>query len=212
MSIRTTSEVDAGISQDDLGHGAVAARAMGVVGQRLAGGPPRVWVALVVLCCVLAVVIARPSASAGSTTPRCSTSDLILTFVRELGAAGTTGWDLALRNGGSATCHLRGYPGVGLLDGSARLIHVNVDRQSGGKAQNVVLRPWQRAYFSLTYHTGGKQSACTPHYFSAYGLQVIPPNSRQRLLYYQGRFEVCSPSFGHPSVSPVRPTLNGKPL
>jgi len=82
---------------------------------------PRLWGALVALCCVLAVVIVRPAASAGSTTPRCSTSSLILQSVRELGAAGTTGWDLALRNGGSATCHLRVYPGVGLLDSSARL-------------------------------------------------------------------------------------------
>jgi hypothetical protein len=163
---------------------------------------------VVALCCVLAVVIARPSASVSSTTPRCSTSNLILGFVRELGAAGTRGWDLALHNGGSVTCHLRGYPGVGLLDGSARLIHVNVDRQSGGTAQNVVLRAWQRAYFSFIYHPGG---ACTPHYFSAYGLQVIPPGSTQRLLYYHGRFDVCAPSFGHPLVSQVRPTLNGKP-
>jgi hypothetical protein len=154
------------------------------------------------------VVIARPSASFGSTTPRCSTSDLILEFVRQLGAAGTTGWDLALRNGGSATCHLQGYPGVALLDGSARLIRVSVDRSSAVKGKNVVLQPWQRAYFSLTFHTGGTQSACTPRYFSAYGLQVIPPDSTQRLLYYHGHFDVCSPSFGHPSVYPVRSTLN----
>jgi Protein of unknown function (DUF4232) len=199
------------MSQDDHGQRSGAAAAMSVPGQRSAGGPARLCVALVALCCVVGVVIARPSASLGSTTPRCSTSNLILGFVRQLGAAGTTGWDLSLRNGGPATCHLNGFPGVGLLDGSARLIHVSVDRHPGFKAQNVVLHPWQRAYLSLTYHTGGKRSACTPHYFSAYGLQVIPPNSTQRLLYYHGRFDVCNPSFGHPSVYPVRPTLNLKP-
>jgi len=57
------------------------------------------------VCGVLAVVIARPSASFGSTTPRCSTSNLILGFVRQMGALGTT----------------------------------------------VVLHPWQRAYFTLTF-------------------------------------------------------------
>jgi hypothetical protein len=55
----------------------------------------------------------------------------------------------------------------------------------GFRQQTVVLGPWQRASFSVTYHTGGKRSACTPRYFSAYGLQVIPPDSTQRLLYYQ---------------------------
>ena len=194
--------------RNDPGHRSAAAAATSLLGKRSAGGWARLCVALVALCCVLAVVIARPSASFGSTTPRCSTSNLILEFVRQLGAAGTTGWDLSLRNGGSATCHLQGYPGVGLLDASARLIHVSVERSSAFKGKSVVLHPWQRAYFSLTFHMGGKQSACTPRYFSAYGLQVIPPNSTQRLLYYHGRFDVCDPSFGRPSVYPVRPTLN----
>ena len=194
--------------RNEPGHRPADAAATSLLGKRPAGGPARPCAAIVALCCVLAVVIARPSASFGSTTPRCSTSNLIVEFVRQLGAAGTTGWDLSLRNGGPATCHLQGYPGVGLLDGSARLIHVSVDRASAFKGQNVVLHPWQRAYFSLTFHAGGKQSACTPHYFSAYGLQIIPPNSTQRLLYYHGRFDVCNPSFGHLSVYPVRPTLN----
>jgi hypothetical protein len=71
------------------------------------------------------------------------------------------------------------------LDSSARLIHVSVDRSPRFRQQTVVLGPWQRASFSVTYHTGGKRSACTPRCFSAYGLQVIPPDSTQRLLYYQ---------------------------
>jgi hypothetical protein len=195
---------------NDPGQRSAAAPPIGLSGRRGTGRSARLCATLAASCCVLGIVIARPSASLGSTTPRCSTSNLTLEFVRQLGAAGTTGWDLALRNGGSATCHLQGYPGIGLLDGSARLIRVSVDRASAFKGQNVVLHSWQRAYFSLTYHTGGKQSACTPHYFSAYGLQVIPPNSTQRLLYYHGRFDICTPSstVGHPSVYPVRPTLN----
>lgn len=199
------------MSQEDTGQRSAAALAASLLGQRPAGRSGRLCVALIAVCCFLVVVVARPPSSFGSTTPRCSQSNLILGFVRELGAAGTTGWDFALRNGGSATCHLQGYPGVGLLDGGARLIHVSVDRASAFKAKNVVLHPWQRAYFSLTYHTGGARSACTPHYFSAYGLQVIPPNSTQRLLYYHGRFDVCTPSFGHPLVYPVRSTLNFAP-
>jgi len=184
------------------------AAATNLLSQRPAGGSARLCIALVAVCCVLAVVIARASASFGSTTPRCSTSNLILGSVRRLGAAGTTDWDFALRNGGSATCHLQGYPGIGLLGASARLINVSVGRATSFKPHTVVLRPWQRAYFSFAYGTGGPKSACAPHYFSAYGLQVIPPNSTQRLLYYRGRFDLCT---GHPSVYPVRSTLNIRP-
>jgi hypothetical protein len=143
------------MSQKDTEQRSAAALAASPLGQRPARRSGRLCVALIAVCCFLVVVVARPPSSFGSTTPRCSQSNLILGFVRELGAAGTTGWDFALRNGGSATCHLQGYPGVGLLDGGARLIHVSVDRASAFKARNVVLHPWQRAYFSLTYHTGG---------------------------------------------------------
>lgn len=43
----------------------------------------------------------------------------------------------------------------------------------------------------------------------------FPPQARsvistEWLLYYHGRFGVCNPSVGHPSVHPVRPTLNLK--
>jgi len=152
-----------------------------------------------------------PVALALSTVaPRCPVSSLILEYVRQQGAAGSTGWDLALRNAAPATCELQGYPGVGLLDAGARLIGVSVERSRAYRPANVVLRPWQRAYFTLTYATGGAGSACAPHFFSAYGLQVIAPESTQRLLYYSGPFPVCSPgpAVGHPHVYPLRSTLS----
>jgi len=47
------------------------------------------------------------------------------------------------------------------------------------------------------------------------GLPSVPPQARsvistEWLLYYHGRFGVCNPSVGHPSVHPVRPTLTLK--
>src|ERR1035437_7406205 len=69
------------------------------------------------LSCVLVLAMSTTAAvGLGSTVPRCSPSHLRLSLVRELGAAGERSWDLRLRNVGSATCYLRGYPGVGLLD------------------------------------------------------------------------------------------------
>ncbi|MBV9837570.1 MAG: DUF4232 domain-containing protein [Solirubrobacterales bacterium] len=156
--------------------------------------------------CVLALAIARPSVSLGSSTPACSTSNLRLDLVQESAATSHRFWDLSLRNVGSLTCHMKGYPGVGMLDASARLINVPVDRTSGVQVRKVVLGPWQRAYFTFGYVVSGP---CLPHFFSAYGLQVFAPNTSQRMVYYHGRFDVCSASAaGHPQVWPVRPLLN----
>ena len=166
----------------------------------------QVRVTLPALAGAVSSELGRGGPSAGSTPPRCSTSNLSLEFVRATGATSHRYWDLALRNGGSATCHLRGYPGVGLLDRRARLIHVRVDRVTGFPVRNVVLHPWQRAFFTFTYVVSGP---CLPHYFSAYGLEVFPPDNRRRMLLYHGRFDVCAPSVGgHPGVYPVRPKLS----
>jgi hypothetical protein len=160
--------------------------------------------AVVVAVSALAAMIAAPAASSASSTPRCATSNLTLSFIRSLGATSHAGWDFALRNVGSATCQLRGYPGAGLLNGQAQLINVAVKRRSYPVA-TVVLHTWQRAFFTFYYTTSGP---CIPDSFSAYGLQFFPPNATQRLVYYSGRFGLCNPSVGgSPEIYPVRASL-----
>ena len=154
--------------------------------------------------CALAATIAVPAASSASGTPRCATSNLTLSFVRSLGATSHSGWDFALRNVGTATCQLRGYPGAGLLNGQAQLINVTVKR-APYPVRTVVLHTWQRAFFTFYYTTSGP---CVPHSFSAYGLQFYPPNATQRLVYYNGPFGLCDPSVGgSPQIYPVRASL-----
>jgi Protein of unknown function (DUF4232) len=150
----------------------------------------------------LAVVGSGASAAGAAGPPRCATSNLRLDFVGGQGFTSHRAWDFGLRNVGSTTCHLKGYPGVGLLDAHARPISVTVVRNTAFPVKNVVLHPWQRAYFSFVYVISGP---CLPHFFSAYGLQVFPPNSAARLVYYAGRFDVCDPSVGgNPEVYPIR--------
>ncbi len=144
--------------------------------------------------------LAVPALGSGASTPGCATSNLRLDFVPPVGAAtGNRYWDMTLRNVGPATCHLQGFPGVGLLDSHANPINVNVVRQTGFTQRNVVLHPWQRAWFTFHYALG---AFCPGHSLSAFGIRVFPPNSTSRLVYYSGKFSLCR----HPSVYPVRPS------
>jgi Domain of unknown function (DUF4232) len=154
---------------------------------------------------ISAVLVLVPTRGLGASTPRCATSSLRLDFVSSDAATSHEFLNLALRNVGSVTCHLKGFPRVGLLDVNARPINDPAFRETGFKQRNVVLRPWQRAYFTFGYAVSGP---CVPNFFYAYGLRVVPPNATRGLVYYRGRFDVCGQSLSHPSVYPVRPTLN----
>ena len=178
----------------------------------MARHPVRPLVAAALLLSLLMVVAlpapghAKPQRSAASAVvARCLTGHLRLSFVRGQGATSHRFWDLALRNVGPGTCRLQGYPGVGLLDKSGHLTAVNVERE-GGPTPSVIVAVGQRAYFSFSYVVS---DPCLPHFFTAYGLQVIPPNRTQRLVYHSGRIDICSVSVGgHPDVYPIRPGLD----
>ena len=154
---------------------------------------------IVAVSCALMASAWAPATSFGSTTPVCSTSNLRLDLVRTLGAAGARDWDLALRNVGSQTCHLKGYPRLALLDGSARMLHVTVGR-GRGKAREVVLGPWQRSFFTFHFESNGP---CTAGIFPT-GLQVLPPNNAHALRIYRP-FGECAGD--RPAVTSVRAKL-----
>ena len=160
---------------------------------------PALVVALTVGC-VLAAAVWAPSASFGR-APGCSASNLALESVRTLGSAGARDWDLALRNTGPQTCGLTGYPGVTLLDAGARPMNVTITR-ARRSVRRVVLRAWQRAFFTLHYESNGP---CPAGIFPK-GLQVFPPNGTRRLRIYHP-LGVCKGD--RPAVTPVRARLGG---
>jgi Protein of unknown function (DUF4232) len=170
------------------------------------GGRPRpgrcAWasVAIVAVGCALGAAVWAPSA-VGSTMPSCSTANLRLDLVRTLGAAGARDWDFALRNVGSNTCQLKGYPRVALLDRSARLMDVTVGR-GRGTVRAVVLRAWQRSFFTFHFESNGP---CPSGIFPT-GLQVAPPGITRRLRIYRP-FGECAGD--RPAVTPVRAKLGG---
>jgi hypothetical protein len=150
-----------------------------------------------------ALALSAPPTFAATST--CSSAQLRLSSVRIRDAAGLRIWDLAVSNTGRATCGLRGYPTVKLLNRRGQAT-VRARHASGFALRNVAIAPGQRAFFSLDYASAGP---CLPHYFTAYGLDVFPPGNRRGLRLNRPAFTLCSVALGgHPRVTPVRARLN----
>ena len=156
---------------------------------------------VVVIVCVLALVVVAltmPAGGVAASVPICPTSNLRLDKIGENDYTSHRGWDFALRNVGSSTCHLKGYPSVGLLGATAQLLPTTIGH-FGGPPHNVVLVPWQRAFFSVTFAVSAPCSAAV----FAYGMAITPPMASPRLVWYAGRFDLCGPSPALVNVSPV---------
>jgi hypothetical protein len=147
----------------------------------------------------LGAALVAPGAGIGSTPSRCATANLRLEFVQQLGAAGARDRTMALRNVGPTTCVLRGYPGVGLLDGHAQLMTLTVNRAHRA-VHTVTLSAWHRAFFTFHFESNGP---CSSGVFPT-GMQVYPPNATQALRIYQPA-GICAGD--HPAVTPVRATI-----
>lgn len=159
----------------------------------------RIRLALVVAALTLGGgALSGPAIGSGG-APRCLTAFLRLDLVRRTGFTSHRAWDFALRNTGPVTCHLRGYPGVALLDSRAMVEGPSVVRRTAA-VHTVVLKPWNRTFFTFVFAV----AAPCPSGVNASGLQVFPPNSRSALRWH-GRFDVCAGN--RPDISPVRPKL-----
>ncbi|WP_051471842.1 DUF4232 domain-containing protein [Patulibacter minatonensis] len=90
-----------------------------------------------------------PAADASASTARCHTSQLQARVGTPLHAAGTTYAPIVLRNASSSTCHVRGYPGIGLV----------------GNGGDIVVNPFRNAALAnaakrtITLRPGGHASA-----------------------------------------------------
>jgi hypothetical protein len=167
--------------------------------ERVLRGRARVaMIAVAAAVAVWAVAFAPDSSGAAPATPRCSTFNLRLDKIGENDFTSHRGWNFALRNIGPTTCHLKGYPNVRLLDAHARVMPTRM-HHFAGPPHNVVLAPWRRAFFSVTFAVSGP---CPAAVF-AYGMRVVPPHDAPRLVHYAGRFDLCGPGPAVLSISPV---------
>jgi Domain of unknown function (DUF4232) len=148
-----------------------------------------------------AVAFARSTKAHAASAPICAASALRLDKIGEDDYTSHRGWIFTLRNVGSRTCQMKGYPGVRLLDANARVMPTTVDHL-GGPPHLVVLAPWQRAFFATVYAVSGP---CPAAVF-AYGMGITAPRSASRLVWYAGRFDLCGPGPAVVSISPVAST------
>ena len=126
--------------------------------------------------------------TAGSTsttkagTPACTTSELTGELGPSDAGAGQVYNPLVVRNTGTTTCEVRGFPGVSLLDGSGNQIGEPATRE-GNEGAAVVLKPGDSA--SATLHTAneGMGATCTA---PAAQIKVFPPNQTQALTFSAG--------------------------
>lgn len=159
----------------------------------------RVLLLAIVCCAALAVVgLTAPPRGFASSTSRCATSSLRLDKVGENDFTSHRGWAFALRNVGPVACHVKGYPGARLLDASARLMPTTIGH-FGGPPHTIVLSPWHRAFFAITFAVSGP---CPAAVF-AYGVRFVPPGASAGLVWYAGRFDLCGPSPANIQVSPL---------
>jgi hypothetical protein len=157
-------------------------------------------VALAIICVLALLVVAFtvPASGVAAAVPICSTANLRLDKIGESDFTSHRGWNFALRNVGPRTCRLRGYPSVQLLSATAQPLPTDMGH-FGGPAHNVVLAPWHRAFFSVTFAVSAPCSAAV----FANGMAITPPTGAPRLVWYAGRFDLCGPSPALVNISPV---------
>ncbi|HEV3388239.1 MAG TPA: DUF4232 domain-containing protein [Solirubrobacteraceae bacterium] len=147
------------------------------------------------------MALAHSTKARAAFTPTCAASSLRLDKIGESDYPSHRGWIFALRNVGSRTCQMKGYPAVQLLDAGARVTPTTIVH-FGGPAHPVVLAPWRRAFFATVYAVSGPCSAAV----YAYGMGITPPRAASRLVWYAGRFDLCGPGPAVVSISPVAST------
>jgi hypothetical protein len=157
-------------------------------------------VIVAVLCGLASATVASavPSIGLAASTPRCASSNLRLDKVGESDFTSHRGWMFALRNVGVVTCQLKGYPVARLLGSGAQRMGTRI-RHFGGPARTVVLAPWRRGFFAITFAVSGP---CSSAVF-AYGMRILPPRASSGLVWYAGRFDLCGPAPAALTVSPV---------
>jgi hypothetical protein len=118
------------------------------------------------------------SPSGSPAAPRCTLGHLHVSEAGSNGAAGSIQVTIALRNIGSTTCTLEGYPGMALLSGG-HVLHTDVVRGSSVvvppiHVRLVTLAPGAVASYVFGYSDVPTNGQSCP---SSDGLEVTPPNA-----------------------------------
>lgn len=135
--------------------------------------------------------------SSGSTsaagTARCATSALAVgEEPGSGGAAGSTVFHITLKNTGSTTCTLQGWPGVSFVGGgTGKQIGAAATLDRSAPHPTVTLKPGQVAVAPLKVGQAGNYSTadCSP--VTPDGFRVYPPGSRTSLFLKDSGHQAC---------------------
>jgi hypothetical protein len=155
---------------------------------------------------VPAVALAASSAHSAPAVKACKAAQTYVWFaLAPAGAAGTIYYPIEFTNTGSTSCTLRGFPGVAAISKTAHQLGKPAGRFTSA-VHTVTLKPNQTAHalVGIIDDPAGILGGC--HGATAYGLQVYPPNQKQKQVIGSFVFAACSNlSFMH--VYPVQPGI-----
>jgi Domain of unknown function (DUF4232) len=133
---------------------------------------------LALVATALAVTpLALASLRAGSSTPACTTSGLVVWLnTNGSGTAGTIFYNLRFTNLSGHTCHLRGFPGVSAVNLGGHQLGSPAGRVTTTAATTVNIANGHTASATLGIVEAGNfpSSKCAP--VTAAGLRIYPPN------------------------------------
>lgn len=120
------------------------------------------------------------NASGASTAP-CATAALAASLGRPDGTAGTIYYPVNLRNTGSSTCTIQGYPGVSFVAGADNHQVGQAAEHDPGSTATVTLSPGQTVSATLgIVNAGNFPDDCQRTPVS--GLQITPPGQTASLV------------------------------
>lgn len=109
-----------------------------------------------------AVAFGQSTKARAASTPTCATSSLRLDKIGEDDYTSHRGWIFALRNVGSRTCQLRGFPAVHLLDANARVVATTMVHFGVPRIPSSWLRGGERTSPRCTLSADPVRRPCLP--------------------------------------------------
>jgi hypothetical protein len=144
--------------------------------------------------------VSRPAAVAP-----CASSQLVASLANGSGAAGSVGYDLILRNSGSTTCSLLGYPGVSYVTAAfGSTVGAPARRDPLAAVTTVTLAPGKAARATVIETDSLNYPPDTCQLTTVAGLRIYPPNQTAPLFVPQSTKACANPADPVLQVGPVQ--------
>jgi hypothetical protein len=146
----------------------------------------------------------------GSTATDCATSDLRIALGSGQGAAGSEYRPLTFTNTASASCTMRGYPGVSFVSQDETQVGAAATRNAQHDATTVTLAPGDAATAIVQIANTSNYPPASCSAADATALRVYPPNQTDAATVpLDATTSVCSADVGQLSIEAVEAASAG---